>query len=100
MINKILVATDASAASSRAVSYAAKMSVVHEAELLILNVIRDMQLPEELRQAPEWRSGQQCRRIRQASQNRPDCRGHARPEQNQSSLDGQRVTQTRGYHRD
>jgi len=56
MINKILVATDASAASSRAVSYAAKMSVVHEAELLILNVIRDMQLPEELRQAPEFES--------------------------------------------
>ncbi len=56
MINKILVATDASAASNRAVSYAAKMSVVHEAELLILNVIRDMQLPEELRQAPEFES--------------------------------------------
>jgi nucleotide-binding universal stress UspA family protein len=56
MINKILVATDASAASSRAVSYAAKMSVVHEAELLILNVIRDMQVPEELRQAPEFES--------------------------------------------
>ena len=56
MINKILVATDASAASSRAVSYAAKMAVLHEAELLILNVIRDMQLPEELRQAPEFES--------------------------------------------
>ncbi len=56
MINKILVATDASAASSRAVSYAAKMSVLHEAELLILNVIRDMQLPEELQQAPEFES--------------------------------------------
>jgi nucleotide-binding universal stress UspA family protein len=54
MINKILVATDASAASSRAVSYAAKLSVLHEAQLLILNVIRDMQLPEELKQAPEF----------------------------------------------
>jgi nucleotide-binding universal stress UspA family protein len=56
MINKILVATDASAASSRAVSYAAKMAELHEAELLILNVIRDMQLPEELKQAPEFES--------------------------------------------
>ncbi len=54
MINKILVATDASAASSRAVSYAANMSVLHEAELLILNVIRDMQLPAELKDAPEF----------------------------------------------
>ncbi len=56
MINKILVATDASAASRRAVSYAAKLSVIHEAELLILNVIRDMQLPEELKQTTEFES--------------------------------------------
>ena len=54
MIKKILVATDASAASSRAVSFAARLSVQHEAELLILNVIREMQLPEELKQAPEF----------------------------------------------
>jgi nucleotide-binding universal stress UspA family protein len=54
MIKKILVATDASAASSRAVSFAARLSVQHEAELLILNVIRDMQLPEELKAAPEF----------------------------------------------
>ena len=54
MIKKILVATDASAASSRAVSFAARLSVQHEAELLILNVIRDMQLPEELKTAPEF----------------------------------------------
>ena len=54
MINKILVATDASAASNRAVSFAANLSVQHEAELLILNVIRDMQLPPELKQAPEY----------------------------------------------
>ena len=54
MINKILVATDASAASGRAVSFAAQMAVVHEAELLILNVIRDMQLPAELKEAPEF----------------------------------------------
>ncbi len=56
MINKILVATDASAASGRAVSIAAQMSRIHEAELLILNVIRDMQLPPELKQAPEFES--------------------------------------------
>lgn len=54
MIKKILVATDASAASGRAVSFAAQLSVQHEAELLILNVIRDMQLPEELKEAPEF----------------------------------------------
>jgi nucleotide-binding universal stress UspA family protein len=56
MIKKILVATDASPASVRAVSFAARLSVHHEADLLILNVIRDMQLPEELRDAPEFES--------------------------------------------
>ncbi len=56
MINKILVATDASQASARAVSFAAQLSAVHEAELLILNVIRDMQLPAELKDAPEFES--------------------------------------------
>lgn len=54
MIDKILVATDASAASGRAVSYAAQLSVAHEAELLILTVIREMQLPDELKEAPEF----------------------------------------------
>ena len=54
MIDKILVATDASAASGRAVRYAAQLAVTHDAELLILNVIRDMQLPAELKQAPEY----------------------------------------------
>jgi nucleotide-binding universal stress UspA family protein len=54
MINKILVATDASAASARAVSFAARLSVLHEADLLILNVIREMQLPVELRDMPEF----------------------------------------------
>lgn len=54
MIKKILVATDASAASSRAVAFAAQLSVQHESELLILNVIRDMQLPEELRADPDF----------------------------------------------
>jgi nucleotide-binding universal stress UspA family protein len=54
MIKKILVATDASAASSRAVVFAARLSVQHESELLILNVIRDMQLPDELRADPDF----------------------------------------------
>ena len=54
MIKKILVATDASTASSRAVEFAARMSVQHEADLLILNVIRDMQLPPELKDMPEF----------------------------------------------
>ena len=54
MIKKILVATDASAASIRAVKFAACLSALHEAELLIVNVIRDMQLPAELKEAPEF----------------------------------------------
>ena len=53
MINKILVATDASAASNRAVRMAAYMAASHEAELLILHVIRDMQLPTLMKKAPE-----------------------------------------------
>ena len=53
MIKKILVATDASAASNRAVSMAAYMAACHEADLLILHVIRDMQLPTLLKKAPE-----------------------------------------------
>ena len=56
MIKKILVATDASEASSRAVGFAAGLARLHEAELLILNVIRDMQLPDTLKQAPEFES--------------------------------------------
>jgi nucleotide-binding universal stress UspA family protein len=56
MIKKILVATDASAASSRAVKFAARLSIQHESELLILNVIRDMQLPQTLRDDPDFES--------------------------------------------
>ena len=56
MIKKILVATDASAASGRAVRFAARLSVQHESELLILNVIRDMQLPPSLRDDPDFES--------------------------------------------
>ena len=51
-----MVATDASAASKRAVTFAAQLSVQHEADLLILNVIRDMQLPAELRDDPDFES--------------------------------------------
>ncbi len=53
MIKKILVATDASAASNRAVSEAAYLAAAHEAELLILHVIRDMQLPAQMKKSPE-----------------------------------------------
>ncbi len=53
MIKKILVATDASAASNRAVSEAAYLAAKHEAELLILHVIRDMQLPSKMKKVPE-----------------------------------------------
>jgi nucleotide-binding universal stress UspA family protein len=54
MIRKILVATDASAVSNRAVTFAARLAVQHEADLLILHVIRDMQLPETLRDLPDF----------------------------------------------
>ena len=54
MINKILVATDASEAASRAVQQAIFLAVQNNAELLVVNVIRDMQLPPELRDEPEY----------------------------------------------
>lgn len=53
MFKKILVATDASSASNRAVSAAAYLAAKHEAELLILHVIRDMQLPTQMKKIPE-----------------------------------------------
>ena len=56
MIKKILVAADASSASNRAVSMAAYMAACHEAELLILHVIRDMQLPAQMKKTPELES--------------------------------------------
>lgn len=49
MINRILVTTDGSAASNRAVGLAATMTVKHDASLYLLNVIREMQLPPELK---------------------------------------------------
>jgi nucleotide-binding universal stress UspA family protein len=56
MFNKILVATDASTASNRALKMAANLSAQHDAELLIVHVIRDMQLPPEIREVPELES--------------------------------------------
>ena len=53
MINSILVATDASAASNRALKMAAQFAVLHKAELLIVHVIRDMQIPYEIKEIPE-----------------------------------------------
>lgn len=53
MIKKILVAADASTAANRAVTMAAYLASKHDAELLILHVIRDMQLPAILKKAPE-----------------------------------------------
>ena len=49
MINRILVTTDGSPASNRAVGLAAHMALKHDASLYLLNVIRDMQLPPELK---------------------------------------------------
>ena len=53
MINRILVATDASAASNRALKMAVQFAVLHSAELLIVHVIRDMQIPFEIQEIPE-----------------------------------------------
>jgi len=49
MIKKILVTTDGSPASNRAVDLAAHMAIKHDAALYLLNVIREMQLPPELK---------------------------------------------------
>ena len=58
MINKILVATDASAASNRALEMAAQLAELHKAELFIIHVIRDMQIPYEIKEIPELESQQ------------------------------------------
>ena len=58
MINRILVATDASAASNRALEMAAQMSAQHDAEMLVVHVIRDMQIPYEIDEIPELESHQ------------------------------------------
>jgi len=53
MINSILVATDASAASNRALKMAVEIAGQHNAELLLVHVIRDMQIPFEIKEIPE-----------------------------------------------
>jgi len=53
MINRILIATDASAASNRALKMAAQFAELHNAELLIVHVIRDMQIPYEIDEIQE-----------------------------------------------
>jgi len=53
MISNILVATDASTASNRALKMAADFARQHDAELLIVHVIRDMQIPFEIKEIPE-----------------------------------------------
>jgi nucleotide-binding universal stress UspA family protein len=58
MINKILVATDASAASNRALDMAAQLAEQYDAELFIIHVIRDMQIPFEIKEIPELESQQ------------------------------------------
>ena len=49
MIKSILVATDASPAANRALALAIEMAVRHEASLEIVHVIRDLQIPDNLR---------------------------------------------------
>lgn len=49
MIKSILVATDASPAANRALALAIEMAVRHEAKLEIVHVIRDLQIPANLR---------------------------------------------------
>lgn len=49
MINRILVPTDGSTAANRAVGLATELAVEHAASLYLLKVVRDMQLPAQLR---------------------------------------------------
>ncbi len=53
MISAILVATDASPASNKAIDMAADMAAKYDASLALLYVIREMQLPDELRNMAE-----------------------------------------------
>lgn len=57
MIERILVATDASAASSRALEMATQLATQYNAELFISHVIRDMQIPYEIKEIPELEFG-------------------------------------------
>jgi nucleotide-binding universal stress UspA family protein len=53
MLNNILVATDASPASNRAINLAADMAGKYGATLHLLYAIREMQLPSELKKMAE-----------------------------------------------
>lgn len=53
MLKNILVATDASPASNRAINLAADMAGKYGATLHLLYAVRDMQLPPELRKMAE-----------------------------------------------
>lgn len=53
MIKRILVASDASPAANRAVTMAAQIAGKFDADLSILYVIRDMQLPPEIERMAE-----------------------------------------------
>lgn len=53
MLKNILVATDASPASNRAIGLAADMAGRYDATLHLLYVVRDMQLPPELKKMAE-----------------------------------------------
>lgn len=56
MMDRILVASDASAASNRALKLACQFAVQNDAEVLIVHVIRDMQIPFEIKEIPELES--------------------------------------------
>lgn len=49
MIDKILIATDGSAASNRAIPLAAHLAVTNDASLYLLNVVRDIQVPPDMK---------------------------------------------------
>jgi len=53
MISHIVVAVDASPSSNRAVRLAGEMASKHGSKLTLLHVVRDMQLPDELRHMAE-----------------------------------------------
>ena len=53
MINNILLATDASEASDRALTMAVQIATQNDAEVHIIHVIRDMQIPFEIKEIPE-----------------------------------------------
>lgn len=53
MIDRILVASDASPAANRAVSMAAEIAEKFDAELTIMYVIRDMQVPPQVKRMAE-----------------------------------------------